>query len=64
MTTTRTSRTPVTTSWTPRVKPETYIELLQDSIDSVQDLDWEDIYVYSDTWIPIDWTVWIARTPI
>lgn len=62
--TTRTPRDSVSTARTPRVKPVKYIELLQDAFDSVRDLDWNDIYVYSNTWTPIEWTLWTARTPI
>jgi len=59
--TTRTGRTTVTTTFLWRVKPIKYIELLQDDFDSVEDLDWGDIYVYADTWIAVSWTEWTWR---
>jgi len=64
MTTTYTARVKPDTTYTARVKPVKYIQLLQDAFDSVRDLDWNDIYVYSNTWTPIEWTLWTARTPI
>ena len=52
-----------TTAWDTRTKPIKYIQLLQDGVASVRDLDWSDIYVFADSWIIIDWTLWEHRTP-
>ena len=59
---TRTWRTKPSTTYSWRVKPTKYISLLEDSFDSVKDLDWEDIYVYTDSWIEVSWTIRTART--
>jgi len=65
MSTTRANRTkPTEWTWSNRTKPLLYIELLQDNYDSVQDLDWEDIYVLTSTGIPVCWTTRNWRTPI
>lgn len=59
---TRTWRTKPSTTYSWRSKPTKYISLLEDSFDSVKDLDWEDIYVYTDSWIEVSWTIRTART--
>lgn len=60
--TTRESRTKPSTEYTTRASPLRYIQLLEDAFDNVRDLDWEDIYVYADSWLPVSWTIRTART--
>ena len=62
--TTYTERTKPTTTYTERTKPVRYIQLLQDAFDNVEDALLGDIYVYSNSWTPVNWTNYTARPAI
>ena len=70
MSTVRTKRTPVTTSWSIREKPIKFITLLSAFYDNTVDeyilTDWTNaIYVNDATGYPVDdGTVWTKRIPI
>ena len=64
MTTTYTARVRPDTTYTARVKPVKYIQLLQDAFDNVEDALLGDIYVYSNSWTPVNWTNYTARPAI
>lgn len=64
MTTTRTARLTVTTSWSERVKPLIYIAPLQDAYRKVHDQDNEVIFIISSEWKPTVLTQWTPRPTI
>lgn len=64
MTTTYTPRTPVSTTYARRDTINSYVVLLEDTVASVKDLDWSDIYVYSTYWDSYWWTQRTKRDSI